>query len=210
MTSPASTREEIEKALEDWELLRQERPRDRTGPTSKGRIGTILSFLGLRYQNESELTLRKEGRSGRRWVYFTFETDPQSINAVTGAPQFGSQANGTYHIFCLWEDARPDRMTRNPIINNVARDNKGAVLVLYLNALNETERHDIRRESWANDLTILIVDEVVLAYLARCEGDRFRTLLEVSLPFTAANPTTRKPLDGARGWLQKCSMDVNN
>ena len=189
MSSPDSVRDpEIDKVIEDWELLQQERPRDRTGPTSKGRIGTVLRFLGLRYQNESELTLRKEDRSGRRWVYFTFETDPQSINAVRGAPQFGSQANGTYHIFCFWEDARPDRITRNPSIDNVARDNQGAVVVLYLNALTEAERHDIRRESWANDLTIPIVDEVLLAYLARCGGDRFRTFLEVSLPFTAANP----------------------
>ena len=189
MSSPASTCDpETEKLVEDWELLKQERPRDRTGPTSKGRIGTVISFLGLRYQNESELTLRKEDQSGRRWVYFTFETDPQSINAVRGAPQFGSQANGTYHIFCFWEDARPDRITRNASINNVAKDNQGAVVVLYLDRLTEAERHDIRRESWANDLTFSIVDDVLLEYLARCEGDRFRPFLEVSLPFTAANP----------------------
>ena len=179
---------ETEKLVDDWDLLKQERPRDRTGPTSKGRIGTVLSFLGLRYQSESELTLRKEDRSGRRWVYFTFETDPQGINPLRGAPQFGSQANGTYHIFCLWEDARPDRITRNPSLDNVARDNQGAVIVLYLNSLTEAERHDIRRESWANDLTLSIVDEVLLAYLARCDGDRFRSFLEASLPYSAANP----------------------
>lgn len=189
MSSPSSVRDqEIKKVIEDWELLKQERSRDRTGPTSKGRIGTVLSFLGLRYQNESELTLRRGDRSGRRWVYFTFETDPQSINAVRGAPQFGSHANGTYHIFCLWEDARPDRITHNQNIDKVARDNQGAVVVLYLSALTEAERHDVRRESWANDLTIPIVDEVLLAYLARCDGDRFRPFLELSLPFTAANP----------------------
>ena len=179
---------EVQELIEDWELLKQERPRDRTGPTSKGRIGTVLRFLGLRYQNESELTLRNEDRSGRRWVYFTFETDPQGINAVRGAPQFGSQANGTYHIFCLWEDARPDRITHNASIDKVARGSQGAIVVLYLNALTEAERHDVRSECWANDLTIPIVDEVLLKFLARCEGDRFRPFLEVSLPFTAANP----------------------
>ena len=179
---------QVQEVIENWELLKQERPRDRTGPTSKGRIGTVLRFLGLRYQNESELTLRKEDRSGRRWVYFTFETDPGGINAVRGAPQFGSQANGTYHIFCLWEDARPDRITHNASIDKVAKGSQGAIVVLYLDALTEAERHDIRSECWANDLTIPIVDEVLLAFLARCEGDRFRPFLEVSLPFTAANP----------------------
>ena len=70
----------------------------------------------------------------------------------------------------------------------MARGSQGAIVVLYLNALTEAERHDIRSECWANDLTIPIVDEVLLAFLARCEGDRFRPFLEVSLPFTAANP----------------------
>ena len=189
MSSRDSVRDpEVEDVVADWGLLKQERPRDRTGPTSKGRIGTVLRFLGLRYQNESELTLRKQDGAGSRWVYFTFETDPQGINAVRGAPQFGSQADGTYHIFCLWEDARPERITHNASIDNVARANQGAIVVLYLNALTEAERHDIRRESWANDLTIPIVDEVLLGYLTGCEGDRFRPFLEVSLPFTAANP----------------------
>ena len=114
MSSRDSVRDpEVEDVVTDWGLLKQERPRDRTGPTSKGRIGTVLRYLGLRYQNESELTLRKQDGAGSRWVYFTFETDPQGINAVRGAPQFGSQADGTYHIFCLWEDARPDRITHN-------------------------------------------------------------------------------------------------
>ena len=89
------------------------------------------------------------------------------------------RANGTYHIFCFWEDARPDRITRNPSIDNVARDNQSAVIVLYLDALTETERHDIRRESWANDLTFSIVDDVLLAYLTRIHrGTALGTALE--------------------------------
>ena len=189
MSGQGSIRDqEIARAKEDWGLLKQERPRDRTGPTSKGRIGTVLSFLGLRVQNEKELTFRKEDRTGRRWVYFTLETDQPSVNVVRGAPQFGSQANGTYHVFCLWEDARPDRILRNTSIDKVARDGQGAVVVLYLNAMTEAERHDVRREAWANNLTIPIVDEILLEFLADIDGDRLRPFLEVSLPFTAANP----------------------
>ena len=177
---------EIGKLEEAWEDLKQERPNTRTGPTSRGRIGTVLRFLGLPYQNESDLKLRREGRSG--WVHFAFETDAQSVNGIRGAPQFGSQANDTYHIFCLWEEARPSRVTRIPELDSVASGNQGVVIVLYLNALTEAERQDIKRESWECGLTISIVDEVMLAYLAHCYGDRFRAFVEVSLPFTAANP----------------------
>ena len=178
---------EIGKLEEAWEGLKQERPHTRTGPASKGRVGTVLRFLGLPYQNESELTSRREGRSAG-WIHFAFETDLESVNSISGVPQFGSQANGTYHIFCLWEEARPGRITRLSGIESVASGNQGAVIVLYLNALTEAERQDIRRESWARGLTISIVDEVLLAYLARFSGDRLRAFVEVSLPFTAANP----------------------
>ena len=179
---------EIEEVTRDWERLKQERPHTRIGPASKSRIGTILRFLGLRYQTESQLKLRKQDGTANRWIYFTFETDPQSINVIRGAPQFGSQANGKYHIFCLWEDARPDRVTQNSRIDNVARGNQGPVVVLYLNALTDVERQDIGHTSWERGVTISIVDEVLMVYLARCGRDRFRTFLEVSLPFTAANP----------------------
>ena len=155
---------------------------------SKNRIGTILRFIGLPYDNESEITVRSEGRPGNRWVQFTFRADPEIVSSIKGAPQFGSQANGTYHIFCLWEDARPDRICRNRTIHSLAQGNQGAVVVIYLNALTEAERQDIRRESWVKDLTIAILDETLLAFLVGSEGDRFRNFLEVALPFTAANP----------------------
>ena len=62
------------------------------------------------------------------------------------------------------------------------------MIAIYLNALTEAERQEVRRESWAHGLTISIVDEVLLAYLASRGDDRFRAYVETSLPFTAANP----------------------
>lgn len=178
----------IDMVVEDWELLKGERAHTRTGPASKNRIGTILRFVGLPYEDEKEIIVRSEGRPGNRWVHFTFQADPQIVNSIKGAPRFGSQANGTYQIFCLWEDARPDRICRNLTIQNLAKGNQAAVIVIYLNALTGTERQEIRHESWVEDLTIAILDERLLAFLARTEGHRFGELLELSLPFTASNP----------------------
>ena len=188
---------EIESVARAWEDLRGERPRDRTGPTSRGRVGTVLRFLGLPYQNENDLRVRRnDGRS--RWVHFTFETDPQSVTFVRGAPQFRSQANGTYHIYCLWEEVQPGRVTRIPGIDMEAGGNQRAVIALYLNALTEAERQDVQRESWEHDLTLSVIDDVLLAYLAVSRGDRLRSLVEVSLPFTAANPYNPETSWGAR------------
>ena len=178
----------IDMVIEDWELLRREQTHTRTGPASKSRIGTILRFVGLPYEDEKQIVVRSEGRPGNRWMHFTFQADPQIVNSIKGAPRFGSQANGTYQIFCLWEDARPDRICRNMTIQNLAKGNQAAVIVIYLNALTDTERQEIRHESWVEDLTIAIVDEMLLAFLTRTKGNRFGAFLELTLPFTASNP----------------------
>ena len=189
MSSMASSNnQEFDRVLDDWEHLKAGRPHTRSGSASKNRVGTILRYIGLPYDHESDIVLLGAGRPGNRWVHFTFQADPQIVNSIKGAPRLGSQANGTYHIFCLWEDARPDRICRNLTIQNLAQRNQGAVIVIYLNALTGTERQDIRRESWDEDLTMAILDETLLVFLARCEGNRFRAFLEASLPFTASNP----------------------
>ena len=187
-TAGSTFEQEVAVVVEDWELLRNERAHTRTGPASRNRIGTILRFIGLPYDHESEINVRRGGRPGNRWIHFTFQADPQFVSSIRGAPRFCSQANGTYHVFCLWEDARPDRICRNRTIQSLAQGEQAAVIVIYLNELTAAERQDLRRESWAEDLTIAVLDETLLAFLAGSDSNRFRRFLEVSLPFTAANP----------------------
>ncbi len=117
-------------AVESWIELRKERPRDRTGPTSKNRVGTILRFLGLPYENEHQFTRHDEGNNNG-WVHFTFESDPSAVEGVKGAPLFGSLAKGIFHVFCLWEDARPDRLRHNTAIRRLAQSGQNAGIVLY-------------------------------------------------------------------------------
>ncbi len=187
-TADSTFEQEVAAVIEEWELLKNERAHTRTGPASRSRIGTILRFIGLPYDHDSEINVRREGRPGNRWIHFTFQADPQFVRSVRGAPRFCSQSNGTYHVFCLWEDARPDRICRNRTIQSLAQGEQAAVIVIYLNALTTGERQDLRRESWVEDLTIAVLDETLLAFLAGSETNRFRRFLEVSLPFTAANP----------------------
>ena len=204
MTSQDAKRDpDIDRLVNDWEDLKQERPHTRTSRASKGRIGRVLEFLGLPYRNDRDITFN-EVPSGNRWLYCTLETDPHSMNAVKGAPRFASQTNGRYHVFCFWEDARPHRIIGNPVVQRTAQDDRSAVIVLYLDALTEAERRDIRRESCDQGLTAVIVDDVFLAYVARRGGDRFKTLLEIALPLTAANPYNPETL----GWGARVSPEM--
>ena len=194
--------QEVENVVRDWALLKDEQVRVRTGPASRSRIGTILRFLGLPFGQEREITVHRESRP-EGWVHFTFQADPQIVNSVKGAPRFGSQANGTYHILCLWEN-RPDRIHDNSNITNFAQGEQGAVIAIYLNPLTATERQDLRRESWVNDLTVAILDQTLLAYLTHSKGDRFRKFLEVSLPFTASNPYNTE----TAGWGARVAREM--
>ena len=99
--------------MESWIELRKERHRDRTGPRSKNRVGNVLRFLGLPYENERQFTRHEEGNNSE-WVHFIFESNLSAVEGVKGAPLFGSLAKRTFHIFCLWGDARPDRLRHNP------------------------------------------------------------------------------------------------
>ena len=189
-------------AVQSWIDLKAERARDRTGPTSRNRVGSVLRFLGLPYEDEQQLTLQEEGYSNR-WVHFSIQADPKSVNGVKGAPLFGSQAKGIYHLFCLWEDARPDRIRQNGAIRRLAQGGQNAVILLYLGALTDAERQDIRRDSWTQDITIAVLDEILLEFLARTQegtpwyvGDRLRDFLIATLPYTAANPYNQE----TTGW----------
>ena len=194
MVSENPQSKETLQAVESWIELKKERPRNRTGPTSKNRVGNVLSFLGLPYENENQFVRHEEGNSSR-WVHFTFETGPSAVEGVKGAPLFGSLAKGIYHIFCLWEDARPDRVRQNPTIRRLGQSGQNAVIVLYLSALTDAERQDIRRDSWNQDNSVAVLDEVLFEFLARADigahsfpGNRLRDFLAVTLPYTAANP----------------------
>ena len=181
-------------AIGSWTELRAEQPRHRTSVRSKNRLGSVLRILGLPYGGEQQFIRTREG-AGSRWIHFTYEVDPTELHDIKGAPLFGSQAHGTYNIFCIWEDARPDRVTLNPDIQRLAQNGENSIIVLYLAALTESERHEIRRDAWRQNITVAVLDEILFEFLARIvhfeqlpPQDRFREFLAVTLPYTGGNP----------------------
>ena len=185
-------------AREAWIQLRDQRPHTRTGQASRHRVGKVLRFLGLPYERERQLSEGDESRQGSGWAFFTLEVKPQDVASIKGGPQYGSQANGVYHIFCLWEDARPDRIRANRTIRKLAKRGQAAVIVLCLRALTDAERQDIRRYSWAEDLSMAVLDDLLFVFLTRSTGSRLPLFFELSLPYSAANPYNPDTSWGAR------------
>ena len=180
-------------AAQAWINLRERPPQalvtneGKPSPTMLDRIGGILDFLGLPYQGRGQFDLRDSGRRNDRisWVYLTFESAPN--DQPKGAPLFGSQAGGVYHVFCLW-DARPDLIRS---INPLSRHSSGgqdAVILLYMDALSATERNEVKRHSWGAGQTVAVVDEMLMEFLAGYDGDIFEAFLQTTLPYSAANP----------------------
>ena len=181
-------------AIDSWIELKAEQARFRTARPSMNRVGGVLQLIGLPYAGEQQFIRITEGPSARS-VHFTYQVDATAIHGVSGAPLFGSQASGTYNIFCLWEDARPDRVRLNSAIQGLAQSGQDPIIVLYLNALTDSERHEIRRDAWTQGVTVTVLDEILFESLARIvqteqlqPQDRFREFLAITLPYTGGNP----------------------
>ena len=188
MTTKTRSQEHARKdAVRNWINLRNERPHTRASQATMDRIGSILDSIGLPYEDRSQIKGLSAGPNNR-WKHFTFEVNPEIIDTVKGAPELGSNANGMYHIFCLWEDARPDRINAIRPFRNLFKDGEKAVIILYLDALTHSERQDIRRRSLADNLTFLVLDEILFEFVSRLESDHYRAFLGCTLPYSAYNP----------------------
>ena len=181
-------------AVNSWIELRAEHARFRTSRPSMNRLGGVLQLIGLPYEGEQQFIRKTEGPSSRS-IHFTYRMDSTSIHGVQGAPSFGSQAHGTYNIFCLWEDARPDRVQLNSAIRGLTQSSEHPILVIYLNSLTDSERQEIRRHAWEQGITVLVLDELLFESFARIvlaeqlqPQDRFRQFLALTLPYTGGNP----------------------
>lgn len=182
-------------ALKSWIALKQDiLTHNRTAGPARQHVANVLRFLGLPVDNASQLENQGKGQNSQ-WVHFILKADPRVIDGVRGTPLFGSQSRGIFQIFCLWEDARPDRIRQNRDIRRLAQNGENTVIVLYLNPLTDPERQDIRRDSLENGIVLAILDELLLEYLAKRNGGilsptrgRLADFLAATLPYTASNP----------------------
>lgn len=184
---PAPRREEAIRALSDWRKLKQIGPKSRSGHQLQALLRSLLHFLGFSFESED---MNQEEfpnvRSGQDWLYTQVQARQSLVEPI---PQFGSQAQGSYDLVCLWQ--RPGVETIAARLQELRLSMRN-VLIVYLGRLTKPQQRDIIRTCRERELALAFLDETLVVFLAqqRDTHARFPVFLRCSLPYTALNPYT--------------------
>ena len=92
-----------------------------------------------------------------------------------------------FHVVCLWE--RPGAETLAARIASLGL-HASSVIVVYLAPLTLKNRQQVLRQAKNQHLSIAVLDECLLAFLALERDARYPVFLRCSLPFSTINPYT--------------------
>ena len=121
----------------------------------------------------------------RDWLYC--QVDASASDLARPIPQLGSQASGRYNVVCLWE--RPGAASIGAFLRDLGLDTK-TVIIFFLGRLTDRRRRDIAARAGERELALVVLDEILLVFLARFDDIRLPAFLRCSLPYAALNPYT--------------------
>lgn len=176
---PRTRRDEAVQAITAWSALKQGGVR---GPRISENLPVLLRYLGFRLEPDPSFD---DIQRGAEWVHIQARMSASGLTKPI--PQFGSQTNGRYDIVCVWE--RPGADTISAWLRDLRLDTH-SVLVFYLGRLTERQRRDYSRRVRSEDLTVAVLDEILLVFLAQERDARLPIFLRCTLPFSAVNPYT--------------------
>lgn len=157
----------------DWSLLKSRRQADAPRLQSFfGGLGFVLPGPPTRDSKTTGMEVWK------------MTADPIEDRHVCPIPHFGSGAKGNYRVICLWE-----RPTEDDIVQMVGDSGlHRATVVLYFGRMSERKWRDISRKTKLKHKTFVLIDEVMLLFLAGQEGSRLAAFFSTSLPFAYSDP----------------------
>ena len=157
----------------DWSFLKSRKAGD------AGKLHSLLSALGF---VASRPPSRQEALPGKEiWM---LSADPISDRGICPIPHFGSAAKGAYRLICLWE-----RPIEDDIVQLVG-DSKlhRATIVLYFGRMTERKWRELSRKTKLARKSFVLIDEMLLLFLAAQAGSRLAALFSTSLPYSFADP----------------------
>ena len=177
---PPVRRGEAVTALRVWHRLKRQPGQDKEIHRP---VRVLLDFLGFHVsKEESAVRVEKHGQDG---LYC--EVEASASDLARPIPQLGSQADGRYKVVCLWE--RPGADTIGAFLREL-RLNTKPVLIFFLGRLTTNQRHSLARRARERGLALVVLDEVLLVFLARFADTRLPAFLRCTLPYAALNPYT--------------------
>lgn len=113
------------------------------------------------------------------------ETTPLTDRDLCPVPSFGSQAEGRYTVFCVWE--RPGEEELINLVGETAQ-RQHPVLILYFGRLGEKRRRELARLCRDRRRSFVVLDDTLLVFLCAEPGPRLPAFFRCALPFTFAEP----------------------
>lgn len=182
-------RQSAGKLIEAWRAVKRFDPGTiADSREASGRFGEsvriILQELGWRVREVLVTSAAKLDNI----AWLTAVTDPVRDLPRFIVPHYGSRAGGRYRILCAWN--RPPEETLLHLVSSNVEEPNAPVMAFFLGRLSETKRRTLARLSREQRRTVLVLDDVLLAFLTGEPGMRLPTFLACSTPFTTMSPYT--------------------
>ena len=118
----------------------------------------------------------------RGWPSATIKTALLEDRTVCPSRQFGSEAGGQYRVLLNW-----DRPADEAILRPLEDGGLVPTVVLHFGCLG-TSRENLRARAVQTHRLFVVVDEVLMLFLASRPSGRLSALFRCSLPFSSAEP----------------------
>ncbi|MYE42556.1 MAG: ATP-binding protein [Acidobacteria bacterium] len=170
---PGARRDSAARMLEAWFALKR---RGELGPDGARRIAKLFSEIGFRVRS---VDARRSSTDA-----VVLDTVPLDRRDQCPVPAYGSSADGSYRIVCIWN---------RPTVDDLLRygDQPGAgppAIILYFGRLSERQRTELALAARERAQTILVLDEVALVFLCGERDSRLPVLFGCTLPFSYVQP----------------------
>lgn len=161
------------KMFSDWSMLKSRRE------TDAAKLQSFFSGIGFVLPKPPS---REEKTQGMEvWKMTTTTVEDRSVCPI---PHFGSGAKGNYRVICRWE-----RPTEDDIVQMIGDSSlHRATIVLYFGRMSERKWRDISRKTKVAHKSFVLVDEVMLLFLAGQSGSRLAAFFSTALPFAYSDP----------------------
>ena len=179
---PQPRRQEVEEAVQSWSKLKQQG--HSMGREQVQRHVTVLlrDYLGFTLARPTANEVVSWRGSGQDWAYLTIQMGAGGLSPL---PQFGSRHSPNFDVVVLWE--RPSAETIGARLHNLRLETNN-IVVIYLGGLSRQRRLSQLHHNWQSNLSLLILDQYLLLYLARLRTARLPVFFRCALPLARLNP----------------------
>jgi hypothetical protein len=170
---PGMQRDQAAKMFEAWRFIKLEKAAD------ANKLQTFLGGIGFVLTHPPQREDKTQGRE-----IWRLTTDSVEDRLICPVPHFGSTAKGNYRVMCLWEHP-----TVGDIVQLVGDSSlHRPTIVLYFGRISERKWGDIARKTKVAHKSFLLIDEVMLLFLAGQAGSRLAAAFSTGLPLCYSDP----------------------